>query len=141
MEVGRLIDLFARTSGYIHKKSLQGNVSGALVHTPDDNPESGLILHPFITLFIQTKIFTYWNQPQPSYPPAPSHTHVRLKPFTLRVTFLISSMIHINLPPTNSHCTIYRGFRVISLSISLINFSLGTCFFVTWDQFLEGNGV
>ena len=43
MEVGRLPDLFEGTSGYIHKRSLQGNDDGTMVHTPGANPESTLI--------------------------------------------------------------------------------------------------
>ena len=43
MEVGRLLGLFAGTSGYIHKSSLQVDVGGAMVHTPGANPESVLI--------------------------------------------------------------------------------------------------
>ena len=138
MEFRRLIDLFERTSGHINKRSLQGNGGGSLVHTPGANPKSSLILHPLLMLLIQPKSVTSWNQP---HPPTYSYTHVCLKPFTLRATFLILSMIHINLPPTHPHCTTYRRFRVISLPISFLIFSLGTCSFVTWDQFLEGKWI
>ena len=43
MEVRCLPDLFEGTSGYIHKRGLQGDGGGAMVHTQDSNPESILI--------------------------------------------------------------------------------------------------
>ena len=55
MEVGRLPDLFAGISCYVHKRDLQGDGSGALVHAPRANSESGFIPHPFITLLIQPR--------------------------------------------------------------------------------------
>ena len=43
MELGRLPDLLADTSGYIHKSILQGDGGGAMVHTPSSNPKYSLI--------------------------------------------------------------------------------------------------
>ena len=71
----------------------------------------------------------------------PMQPHICLDPFTLHVTSLLSSILHINFPLTHPHFPTRRGFCVISLPISFLIFSLGTCSFVTWDKFLEGNGI
>ena len=57
------------------KKSLQVNDGGAMVHTPGANPQCSLILHPFITVLIQPKSVTSWNQPHSPQPP-PLRTHI-----------------------------------------------------------------
>ena len=137
MEVGRLPNLFAGKSGYIHKMSLQGDGGVAMVHTSGANPEYSLI--SFRCLSKKNRHFLV-PTPPPTHP-TPSHTHVCVKPLTLCVTFLLSSMIHINFPPSHPHCTTYREFCVISLSIHYLSFSLVTYYFFMWDQFLEGNGI
>ena len=43
MEVKSLPDLLAGKSGYIHKMILQGDISGAMVHTTGAKTKSSLI--------------------------------------------------------------------------------------------------
>ena len=136
MEVGRLPDLFAGTSGYVRKRIPQGNGDGALAHVPGANSGSSLILHLLITLLIQPS----FTAPLLGSTPPFNHMSVSRLPHCIS-PLLIFDMFHINSPPTHPPFPTHRGFRVISIPIYFLILSLGTCSFVTWDKFFEGNGI
>ena len=135
MEIRRLPDLFTGAGGYVHKRGFQGNGGGALVHAPGANSGSCLILHPFLTLLIQPSS----TASLPGATPVNHMSGSRLPHYMS--LFLLYFMFHIKFPHTHPPCPTHRGFHVISLPIYFLIFSLGTCSFITWDQFLEGNGI
>ena len=136
MEVGRLPGLFAGSGIYVHKRSFQGDGGGALVHAPGSNPGSCLNLHPSLTLLIQPSFTASLLGSTPPF----NHMSVSRLPHCIS-PLLIFDMFHINSPPTHPPFPTHRGFRVISIPIHFLILSLGTCSFVTWDQFFEGNGI